>query len=216
MSTITLGSNTYTLVALPSYPGFADITPSMTDSVAVVPSPYVPSQVQTQKWPGADGWGMQATLPKMTDLTVGPWIAFFGALRGRANVFQLGDPRRPRPLGAAKGAPQVDGTISGGNAYATEVLYTKGWLPSIYRQLLPGDYMQVGYRFHVVCGQVDSDSSGKAAIPVFPSLRETPADGTPIVLINPVGVFRLSSNKRQWHTTVDHLSQASVQCSEAR
>jgi hypothetical protein len=216
MATITLGSNTFTLIPLPVSPGFVDITPTMMDSVAVVGSPYVPSQNQTQKWPGADGWSMQATLPKMTDATAGPWIGFFGALRGRTNVFQLGDSRRPRPLGVASGAPVVDGTISGGNAVAAERLNIRGLLPSVYRWLLPGDYMQVVNRLYVVCAEVDTDVNGKAQVWVFPSLRETPADGTLINLINPVGVFRLASNKRQWHTSVDRLSQASLQCTEAR
>lgn len=217
MATITLGSNTYNLVTLPASPGIADIVITMMDSIAVVPSPFVPSQVQTQQWPGADAWGATVTPPKIwLPADKGAWRAFLAGLQGMLNVFQLADPDHCKPLGQAKGAPQVDGTVSGGNAAAQNILHTKGWTPSIYRQMLPGDYLQVGYRLHVVTAQVDSDVSGNAAIAVWPSLRETPADGTGIKLTNCQGVFRLSANKRQWHVSPDKLMQVSISCSEAR
>jgi hypothetical protein len=216
MATITIGSNTYNLITLPANVGLSDITFSMEDTVAVVDSPYVPSQIQTQTWPGADRWGFQAMLPKMTQWDAAQWIAFLAALRGRANVFQLGNPVRTKPAGAAKGTPLVDGTISGGNATSATTLDTKGWTPNIYRQLLAGDYMQIGYRFYMCVANVNSDANGKAQISIWPSLRETPADGAPIILANPVGVFRLANNLRNFHTTVDRLSQVSLQGTEVR
>ncbi len=216
MSTITLGSNTYTLVTLPANPGFVDLTLTMDDTVAVVQSPFVPSQVQTQAWPGADGWKLQGTLPKMPNSVSGPWIGFLAALRGRANVFQAGDPTRTTPLGKAQGAPVVNGTISGGNAVSAYALNTRGWHASVYRQLLPGDYLQIVNRLYIAVAEVDSDGSGNAVIQIWPSLRETPADGAAIKLINPVGVFRLAGNSRPYHRTVDGLVQVSLQATEAR
>lgn len=215
MATITLGPNTYTLVALPSL-GFSELTISFFDAVAVVGSPYVPSQAQTQTWPGADGWGAQIALPKQCAADGAKWRAFLAGLRGMQNVFQLSDPLHPNPAGVAKGAPLVDGTIGGGNAVTAVTLNTRGWLASTYRQLLPGDYLQIGYRLHMVVAEVDSDSAGKAQISIYPSLRETPADGTAITLVNCKGVFRLSGNKRQWHATADKLIQTGFSCTEAR
>src|SRR5665213_1749528 len=168
MPTITIGGNTYTLITLPASPGFTDVAISMMDAVSVLPSPYVPSQVQTQAWPGADGWGAQLSLPKMTDIMAGQWRGFLAALRGAQNVFQLGDPLRPRPCGVASGTPVVDGTIGGGNAVTAVTLNTRGWLPSVYRQLLAGDYLQIGYRLYMVCAEVDADVNGKAQISVYP------------------------------------------------
>ena len=218
MTTITLGNNSYTLVPTPSSPGFAEVTPGMTDSVAVVSSPYVPSQVQAQAWPGSDGWTMTCLLPKMLPWQTGAWVGFLGALRGRLNVFQVGDQSRPNPLGVVRIASKlvVDSSLPANNQVATNVLSTRGWTPNVFRQLLPGDYLQVGYRLHVVTAQVNSDSNGDAQISVWPSLRETPADATAIVLSNPVGLFRLVANHREWHTTVDRISQLSLQAMEAR
>jgi hypothetical protein len=216
MATITLGSNTYTLIPLPSSPGFSEISVSMLDSVAMVSSPYVPSQAQTQTWPGADAWGMQLTLPKMIHSLSSPWRAFLAAMRGKQNVIQIGDPLGVNPAGVAKGAPVVDGTISGSNAVSATVLNTRGWAPGLYRQLLAGDYVQIVDRLYQVCAEVDADVNGDAQISIWPSLRETPADGTTINLVNCKGVFRLASNKRQWHAGNDRLTQISFQLTEVR
>ena len=216
MATITLGGNTYNLIALPTNVGFSDITVTMEDSVAVVESPYVPSQAQTQIWPGADAWSFQATPPKMTQIDAAEWIAFLAALRGRSNVFQVCDPMRTKPCGVAKGAPVVDGTISGGNLVTATALDTRGWTPGIYRQLLAGDRLQIAYRYYMCVANVNSDDSGKAQISIWPSLRETPADGAVIQLANPMGVFRSADNKRSFHTTVDRLSQMSLSGTEVR
>jgi len=79
------------------------------------------------------------------------------------------------------------------------VLNTKGWQPSIQAQLKVGDYLQIGKRLHMVIAQdVDSDDHGDATINIWPSIREAPNDGDPIILTNPTGLFRLKSNKRSW------------------
>jgi hypothetical protein len=93
-------------------------------------------------------------------------------------------------------------------------LVTRGWQPNVYGQLNPGDYIQVGLRLHQVTAQVNSDSSGNATISIWPSLRETPADGTALGFVNPVGVFRLSSNKRQWHASPATLTEIGFSCNE--
>jgi hypothetical protein len=79
---------------------------------------------------------------------------------------------------------------------------------------MPGDYIQVGNRYYQVTAQVNASLLGKATISIWPSLRETPADGTQIVLVNPVGVFRLSSNKRQWHASPATLTEIGFSCNE--
>lgn len=285
--TITLGGNTYNLIALPPSPGFSDIGVSMMDAVAVVSSPFVPSQVQAQVWPGADAWGLQLALPKMTPNQAAAWRGFLGAMRGMQNVVQLGDPLTPKPRGVAKGAPLVASSVislalgapgtgytsaptvvftggggtgasataveSGGgvtgftglvgghgftsaptisftggggtgaaaiaqisNAPFSTVLYSRGWTAGVYRQLEPGDYIQVGYRLYMVTGEVDADANGNAQIGIWPSLRETPADGAAISLVNCRGVFRLTSNQRKWHAAVDQLAEISFSFTEVR
>ena len=223
MQTITIGSKTFTLVSMPAFPGFSDIALSLIDNVAVVQSPYVPSQSQTQQWPGSDAWTAQIGLPPMDRDTAGAWRAWLGECHGAANVFQLGDQSAPRVRDfdhetITGSIPLVDGTSTSNNAVASYVLFTKGWKPTTFRLMMPGDYLQIGYRFYMVSGQVaiNSDATGKAQIPIWPSLRETPPDGTPLILTNPVGLFRLAANKRDLHTAVTRFTTLSFSCVEAR
>lgn len=215
MATITLGSNTYNLVTPPASPGFTDIQVSMMDAVAVVSSPFVPSQQQTQAWPGADAWSLKLSLPKMHRLHAAPWIGFLGGMRGMSNVVQLGDPLGAQPQGSPGGAP-VASTSGLLNALGATALATRGWPASKYRLLQPGDYIQVVNRLYQAVTEVDSDSSGDATINIWPSLRETPADGTALKLNNCQGVFRLASNLRSWHAAVDKLAEISFTFTEVR
>jgi hypothetical protein len=216
ITTITVGANTVNLVATPGAPGFRDITLIENDTVGVVRSPFT-GLTQTQSWPGADYWGATVTLPPMPRAQAAAWKAMLSELRGMANAILIGDQSCPGPLGHPSGAPVANtagGT--GWNAAATTTLYTRGWKPSTFRLLLPDDYLQLGYRLHKVCDQVNSDEDGDAAISIWPSIRELPADGTPIILANPRGLFRLASNKRQWQTTNDFLTTMSMQLTEYR
>lgn len=213
MATITLSGNTYTLISLPDTPAPSAISMTMNDAVAVVESPFVPAQTQTQVWPAADRWSMEVALPKMPRQVAVNWIAFLAALQGLQNVFQIGDPLGKVPTGMASGAPVINAG-SGLNAVGAITLSTRGWTANKYGQLRPGDYVQVGLRFHQITAQVNSDASGNAAMQIWPSLRETPADGAPVILNKPVGVFRLSSNKRQWHASPSSLTELGFSCNE--
>lgn len=193
MTSITIGSNTYNLVPLPTCPGPTEVVLGMSDAVATVASPYVPAQTQTQAWPGADGWDVQWTLPPLTDAQAADWEGFLAELQGKLNVFQLGDPRRLHPLGTGNGTP-VTGL---GNVVSTNQLTTSGWVPNVARILHRGDMFQVGYRLHRITETVSSDSSGNCTLPIWPSLREIPTIDAPIILNKPVGLFRLADNRRQ-------------------
>jgi hypothetical protein len=128
------------------------------------------------------------------------------------NAFQIGDPLGAVPQGHVQGNPLVDGTVAvvaGG-----PILYTKGWTPSQINLLLPGDYIQVGYRYYNVLDAVISDAAGKSAINIWPSLREVPVDGQAVVTTNPVGLFRLAKNSIVWSedfTKLCHLSFSFVE-----
>jgi len=214
-SSITLGTNTYTLVPFPSYPGLSQVELTMTDAVAVVSSPFVPAQTQTQSWPGADAWSLTATPPKMNRATAAPWRAFLAELRGMQNVFQIGDPFAAIPQGQALGAP-VCNTTGTNNLTSATSLVTKGWTANVFGQLLAGDYVQVGYRLYEVCENVNSDASGNATISIYPSLRECPPNNTALVLTNTVGLFRLAQNTRSWHADFTGLVQISLHAIEVR
>jgi hypothetical protein len=203
----------FNLVSLPSKPGPRSVQLTMNDAVAATRYPFT-NVTRTQTWPGADSWDIQVTLPPMARCDAANWIAFLMNLRGQANVFQIGDLEGAAPLGEPVGAPLVDGTDDAVNTATSTTLYTKGWEPSTFRLLLPGSYLQIGYRLHMVLDVVNSDGSGKASFSVWPSLREQPADGTPITLAHTTGLFRLAANTRQWNYDVVQLYGISFRATE--
>ena len=211
-STITVGSNTYTLVSLPGWPGPADMVLEMNDAIASVQSPYVPSQIQTQEWVGADGWAGQITMPPLSNDQAADWEGFLAALRGKLNVFQIGDPRRAHPRGQARGVP----VTASGNTALSHTLLTTGWTANIARLLLRGDMLQLGYHLYRVTDTVSSDGSGNATIPVWPCLREAPSLAQQVIFSAPVGLWRLAENKRQAQFSKQRLTAVSFKIVEAR
>lgn len=185
----------------------------MNEAVAIVRSPFT-GQTQAQQWPGADMLTGTVTLPPLTQTQADAWIAFLMQLRGMANALQIGDPMKTAPRGTPLGSGLVDGSfpvVAGG-----QVLYTKNWTANSTGLLLPGDYMQVGYRLYRVLDTVNSDSTGGALINIWPSLREVPVDNEPLILNNPLGLFRLATNKRTWSADYTRLSHLSLQIQEYR
>jgi hypothetical protein len=134
--------------------------------------------------------------------------------RGMANAIQIADPLKSTPRGNPLGTPTCPSTPV--DAFGSQVLHTVGWTAGKVGLLLPGDYLQVGYRLHRVLDIVNSDSSGNATISVWPSLREAPAASAPIILSNPMGLFRLGTNKRTWSADVTRTSRLSFPITEFR
>jgi hypothetical protein len=215
MQSITVGGNTYNLVAMPATPGPAEIEIAMNDAVAVVTSPFT-RQEQTQTFPGGDFWDAMITLPPLSQAKAWPWEGFLAELRGRLNVFQCGDPRAAAPQGSGLGAPVVAQYGDIFNVRMTWVLATSGWAPAQSGLLLPADYFQIGYRLHRVCEPVISDAYGNATLTIWPSLRETPENGTPLNLNFPQGLFRLASNRRAIHSSKQRLTTISMSFVEAK
>lgn len=215
-STITVGGGPVTLVALPKYPAPRRVQFDMQDSVAVVKSIFT-GQTQAQQWPGADSVSVNVDMPPLTADQARPWKAFLMQLRGQACALQLEDPNARHSQGLpGSSVPLVNGAVSTDNAAMAQTLVTKGWVPSSFRLLLPYDALQIGYRFHYVLNQVDSDASGNATLAIFPSLREQPADGTPIILNRPKGLFRLAQNKRGWSDDYTRITTISFDLTEYR
>ncbi len=214
ISLISLNGNTVSVVNLPSSSGaFQSVDWNFTTAVATVTSVFT-GQVQAQQWPGADMWSGTATLPPLTQLQADEWISALMQLQGMSNAFQLGDPMKTSPRGSALGTPTANGAIS--MVAGGQTLYTQGWAASHTNLLLPGDYLQIGYRLHRVLDAVISDSSGKAPISIWPSLREAPLNGEAIVTTNPVGLFRLAANKGTWSSDSTSLTHLSFQFQEYR
>jgi len=173
ISTITIGTQTIQVVALPAAPGLRSIDWDYSDAVAGVSSVFT-GQKQRQQWPGADRLSGVAHLPPLTIAQADDWEAFQMQLRGIANAFQMGDPLRLKPRGSGAGAPIVDNTQPGGNAAGSQTLATKGWTANAVNVLRRGDWLQMGYRLYRALDDMSADSAGNAMIPIWPSLREQP------------------------------------------
>jgi len=208
-------SQTFSLAALPSTPAPRSVTFTVNDAVASSRSAFT-NLTQTQTWQGADYWDIAVTLPPMKRQDAAAWIAFLMSLQGQANVFQIGDPDGAVPLGIPVGTPVVStADTATDNLPGTTTLMTKGWAASQFRLLLPGSYLQIGYRLHTCLDVVDSDANGNASFSIWPSIREQPADGAAITLAGARGLFRLSSNARQWSNDVAQLYGISFRATEA-
>jgi hypothetical protein len=134
-------------------------------------------------------WMGQVSFPPMNRYSFDAWTAFILECRGQSNAFMLGDPKAVLPKGCAVGTPLVNGASQTGYN-----LLTRGWAHSVTSILLPGDFIQVGYRLYKVLDPVNSDSSGNASIHLWPNLRDLPADGVTVQTRNCKGLFRLAKN----------------------
>lgn len=211
ITTIVLGGSSVSLVALPASPGFRTLEFEFNESVAVSKSVFT-GQVQTQRWPGADYLSGTFSLPPLTQAQADEWISALMLLRGPLNAFQIGDPLKKSPRGNPKGAPVVNGVVTA----TSNSITTRGWQASRIGVLQPGDYVQVGYRLYRSLVRVDTDASGDATFPVFPSVREDMADGVTIGLSKTKGLFRLVNNQNKWSTDYTRLSALSCQFVEYR
>jgi len=60
-----------------------------------------------------------------------------------------------------------------------------------------------------------SNGGGNASIDIFPSIREAPAAGAPVTLINPQGTFRLAANRRESPAVKTKTFTFMMKCREA-
>lgn len=201
ISVITVGGQSVNLVAIPLYPGMREVEFTASDAVATYVSSFT-GQVQTQQWQGADMWTGTMTLPVLQQPDADAWLSFLLQLRGMANAFQIGDPLKTMPAGIG-GAGTVTAAAAAGSQ-TIQVSYGVGGL-------LPGDYIQIGYRLHRVL-----DATGSGPIGIWPSIREPLAGGETIITNNPLGLFRLATNKRTWSADVVRLTHLSFQIQEYR
>ncbi len=215
--TYAVGFNGYTIIPMPTTAVPMQLDMEITDSVGVVQSPFT-LQSQFQQWPGAEQWTCNVGLPPVTRGTSDSWISWYMALQGILNTFFMGDFSHTVPTGTALGTPLVDGTSLGYNLPTSYYLHTKGWTANQPAVLNPGDYLQIGVRLHRIAGfvPVNSDQTGNAVIPIWPAIREQPADNQLVILNHARGLWRLADNKRVWTERPTKVLGLSFKASEAR
>lgn len=143
-------------------------------------------QVRTR---GVQAWQLDLTYGAMTRATFAPLWAFLVSQAGQAGKFTVSIPGLCTPQGTAAGTPVVNGGAQTGN-----VLVTDGWSLSS-AVLKKGDWIEVDgdRKVYQVTGDVTSDGSGNASIPIFPALRRSPSDNV-TVYTDPVFTCALASD----------------------
>lgn len=107
------------------------------------------------------------------------WYAFLMGLNGIKGVFSFGDPLNQAPQNPGATAGTVTGS---GQTGFTLVTSSSG--------LLPGDWFSLGLRLYRVT------AADGGTLTIWPNIRESPADGTDLVITNTTGLFRLRKNVR--------------------
>jgi hypothetical protein len=196
------GSNTLTTQAWIPYtiglllPGdFLSIGPPSVDFVAFTNEPGVVTLVLLGALPswltvGSQIWvtpAPGALAPFIDQFAGGPFVvtAAQNAGAGGANGAQVSYDL----AGVTSGTESAPGTISGGVP------------PRLYQ------YMNAA--------GLNSNGGGGASIDIFPSLREAPTAGAPVILINPQGSFRLADNRRSAPAKKTKTFSLSLKCREA-
>lgn len=180
------------------------------DAIAMSRSNFSFSE-RTYDW-GGEMWMLEGGLPPLTRAEAAEFKVFVLQCKGPKNPFLFPVPERT-PRGVGTGTPLVNGADQVGSS-----LVTDGWTPSTTGILLKADWIQLGSgdttRLHMVTGDVDSDGSGNATIPIWPALRESPLDNAAITVNDCMGLFRLSANIG-WDQSVDNVSSIQFSAEEA-
>jgi hypothetical protein len=196
------------IIATPSAPGFSEVQWTANDIAGVLNDPLT-GQQQIQSWQQAH-LSATVTLPAMKRNQANAWIAFMLECQGQTNAFFIGDSMGATPQGSALGSPFTSGSLQTGFTLATT-----GWTPNQTHVLLPGDYLQIGLRLFRCLYDVGTDAGGNATFAIWPPVREPMPAGTPILVENAQGLFRLASNQRQWSESYLTTYGVSFQIREA-
>ena len=174
---------------MPQTPGVESVSLTAANSVGVSRSVFT-YKTFIHQHAGAS-WAAKVNLPTMQREKADEWKAWLLSLKGQVGTFWLGDPLSQTPRGNAVGSPVVDGA---GQLAGASTLATTGWSASTTGVLKGGDYIQVGQRLFTVLTNTDSDVNGDATIDIWPTLRESPANGETVITEGTVGLFRLARN----------------------
>lgn len=178
-------------LSFPTSFGFSSFTIGLDHAIAVTESEFT-FEAQTQEHQGV-AWEVSGSLELLNRDQAEEYNAFIAALKGRRGTFTLTPAGSGVPRGVATGTPLVNGGSQTGDE-----LVTDGWTPSTTGILKAGDFIQLGSgssaTLHRVLADVDSDISGNATLDLAPKVVTAPNDNDPIVVTNPVGVFRMTNN----------------------
>ena len=161
-----------------------------------------------------EGWGADVTLPKMRRPDAEPWVAFLLGLRGIAGTFLMGDPVNTSPRGTWAGAPKV----LGAHAARVATIAMDGF--SAAATVKAGDWFQTGSgsltHLHKVVQDATADGAGLLTLEIWPRTRAALADNDTFVTSSPKGLWRLTTNEREWSLELAQLYGIRFSCVEAQ
>lgn len=180
-------------LSLPSTPQFSSVTITARSVVGRATSPFtLESQFTVHQ---GEMWTMDVGLPPMQRAAAETWITFLVKLNGMQGTFLMGDPVGATPQGLWEGSPAVHGAGQSG-----KTLHINGLDP--FTTGTAGDWIQLssgaGSRLHKLMESFMADSGGEADIEIWPRLRGATPDSTALTTTAAKGVWRLSSNVREW------------------
>lgn len=129
-------------------------------------------------------WRCTFALPPSRDVAKGGRLeAFFDRLRGRTNLIQLWNCRRPQPRGTMRGAPTL---YSAAAQLASQIV-----IQSVSGATLEaGDTIGLGGQVSRVLYDAAADGAGRITVDVVPRLRTALSSGVAITWNRPLISFR--------------------------
>lgn len=193
-------SISYPLTAPVDTIGIAQIQITPRNAVAISRSPFTFS-TQVHAYSG-QAWDANVTVANCKREEASEWTSFLTALRGQFGTFLLGDPDGASPQGTSNSAT-ITGTSGSGSVSVT-----------MSGSLLAGDYIQLGLASDATLHKVIQDQTGNGTLEIWPALRKNRSDVS-ATLINPRGLFRLTTNSPSWTINSNSSYNISFQAIEA-
>lgn len=173
-------------------------------------------------WPVLLGGYPAATIPAPQWNSTTAYVAGNVATFSGVNYICTAGNTNKQPPNAAYWAVDTQFPV----ATSRYMLNTNGWAPGVSNLLLPGDCFTLMSapvnpgdisipRLYRATAPAASDAQGNSTLQFWPPLRETPASGTPIQLINPQGLFRLAKPHTKWNVNYDRTASLSFDMVEA-
>jgi len=149
-------------------------------------SPFT-GTVQTQLW-GAQWWEYSIEFWSQTGDDALALMAFLTNLNGPESEFLFADPAQARTDNV--GAGQIAGASQTGRSVTTDTWSNSTLIFKAGQMLHFGS--DIGTRSHMVTADVTSSGTGTATLPIWPALRESPADNSVIEYQAPAVKLKLA------------------------
>ncbi len=188
---------------------FPDVPPSgvewqLISNTRTFKSP-LDGSVQTSEAPGAR-WHVSLAFPKRAPSEARILAAFLISLRGESGRFRLFDHAHTTPRGTITGNPIVSGAAQSGAS-----INISGWTGT----LLAGDMIGIGGELKMVTTDAEGAGAVPAAVSFEPPLRQSPANGSVVVIASPTAVFKLTNDNMAKWSVKPVFYDLSLICEEA-